>query len=108
MPDLLSFLRSALEEEREINHHGKSRKVKNDEDDDGLVNVSPVGAFDKNLVSVHEQVQDKALKNYYAKVKLTKEKKKTLDRCIFFQKQIKVWIIIIFITIYWISGLNNQ
>jgi hypothetical protein len=34
--------------------------------------------FDKNLVSVQEQVQDKAFQEYYSKGKLTKEKQKIM------------------------------
>ena len=41
--------------------------------------------FDKNLVSVQEQVQDKALREYYSKVKLTKEKQKIGQVCYVFK-----------------------
>ena len=43
---------SALEESREINHHGKAIKV---EEDGNL-------SFDKDLISRDERTQDKALK----------------------------------------------
>ena len=69
--------------------------------------------FDKNLVSVQEQVQDNALREYYSKVKLeeeklTKEKQKIMDRCVMFSRRIKPVIALIFyVTFYWASGLLN-
>ena len=63
--------------------------------------------FDKNLVSVQEQVQDKALREHYSKVKLTKEKQKSMDRCIMFSRRIQPTIALIFVTCYWVSGLVN-
>ena len=54
----LFILRSALDEAREINHHGMSVKVGEDgnEDDDGAE------TYDKDLVSRDEKTQDKALR----------------------------------------------
>ena len=68
---------------------------------------SPSYGFDKNLVSVKEQVQDKALKEYYSKVKLTKAKQKVMDRCILFSRKIKPLIAFVFISVCWVSGLLN-
>ena len=99
--------RSELEDTREINHHGKVRSVNATEEESTTTTVHGTPAFDKNLVSVHEGVQDKALKAYYSKVKLTKEKQKVMDRCILFSRKIKPLIAIVFVTIYWVSGLLN-
>ena len=63
-----------MEDERNINQQGKSQPVKSDKDGESKA-VAPASAmigFDKNLVSVKEQVQ--ALSGYFYKVKLTKEK----------------------------------
>ena len=58
-------------------------------------------------MSVKEQVQDKALREYYSKVKLTKEKQKQMDRCVLFSRKTKPFIAFVFITVYWVSGLLN-
>ena len=103
------LIRSDIEDEREINHHGKTRSVKATDDKDtshGSSAKSRIG-FDKNLVSVQEQVQDKALRDYYSKVKLTKEKQKTMDRCILFSRRIKPFIALVFVSFYWVSGIMN-
>ena len=98
--------RSEIEDSREINHHGKSRSVKSNNVEPTLHGTT-APAFDKNLVSVQEQVQDAALRDYYSKVRLTKEKQKLMDRCILFSRKIKPFIAIVFITVYWFSGLLN-
>ena len=58
-------------------------------------------------MSVKEQVQAKALREYYSKVKLTKEKQKLMDRCVLFSRKIKPFIAFVVITVYWVSGLLN-
>ena len=63
--------------------------------------------FDKNLVSVQEQVQDKALREYYSKVKITKEKEKLMKRYMNFSRRVKPVIALLFIIIYWVSGIIN-
>ena len=101
--------RSDIEDERKINHHGKSRPVKSDKDQESKA-VAPPSAmigFDKNLVSVQEQVQDKALREYYSKVKLTKEKEKLMRRYMNFSRRVKPVIALLFVTVYWVSGLVN-
>ena len=100
--------RCEIEDSREINHYGKSRSVKADDEETTTYGTSSPGyGFDKNLVSVKEQVQDKALREYYSKVKLTKGKQKVMNRCILFSRKIKPFIAIVFITVYWVSGLLN-
>ena len=97
------FFRSELEDEREINHHGKARTVGGDDTSEDR----PAVGFDKNLVSVLEGVQDKALREYYSKVKLTKKKEKILQRCINFSRRVKPVVAVIFVIVYWVSGLKN-
>ena len=80
-------------------------------DNDGAANTIQVathGGLDQKLFSVNENVQVHAMKDYYAKLKLTKKKRRSLDRLIFFQKKVKVVIVIIFIIVYWTSGLQNS
>ena len=56
---------------------------------------------------MQEQVQDKALKEYYSKVRLTKERRRMMERCIWFSRRVKPAIALVFLTFYWVSGLNN-
>ena len=99
------IIRSEIEDERQINHHGKSRYVKAGDADVLLTKINVASAkakigFDKNLVSVQDQVQDKALQKYYSKVKLSKEERTTMDRCVMFSRRIKPVIALIFVTFY--------
>ena len=82
-------------------------KVNDDEESNAVAPVSARIGFDKNLVSVQEQVQDKALKDYYAKVKLTKEKQILMRRYMNFSRRVKPVVALLFIIIYWVSGLIN-
>ena len=100
----LTVLRSEIEEDREINHHGKPHTVK--KADSGSVS-GPMMTFDKNLISRKEQVQDQALKDYYKRVKVTASKAKVMKRCIFFSRKVKPMIALIFIGSYWFGGLQN-
>ena len=106
------YKRSEIEEEREINHHGKSRSVKAGNDNGSpspttiSVTSSDIG-FDKNLVSVREEVQDKALRDFYSKVKVAKGKRKVMDRCVMFSRRVKPALGFTFIAVYWVSGLIN-
>ena len=65
----------------------------------------------EDLVHNDEEIQDSALKNYYAKAKVHDEaKKKVMTALIFFSRTIKPIIILIFVLVYWGSGLyrTNQ
>ena len=73
-----------------------------------MTQVDTHGGLDAKLFSVNENVQVHAMKDYYSKLNLTKKKKKTLNRVIFFQKTVKVIIVLTFVTVYWISGMNNE
>ena len=72
------------------------------------INVEAHGGFDKNLFSAYEDVQDNATKNFHFKLKFIKDKMKSLEKFIFFQMQLKVIIVPIFIATYWISGYSNS
>ena len=70
----IDLLREGEEEAepRQINHHGKIIDV--DEQDEELKNVSVIKVapkddekHDKNLISVNEKVQQRAMKSYYEK-----------------------------------------
>ena len=60
----------------------------------------------EDLVHNDELIQDSALKDYYAKATVKDEtQKKIMNACIFFSRTIKPIIILIFVLIYWGSGL---
>eukprot|EP00088_Acartia_fossae_P033037 TRINITY_DN33804_c0_g2_i1.p1 TRINITY_DN33804_c0_g2~~TRINITY_DN33804_c0_g2_i1.p1 ORF type:complete len:152 (-),score=26.84 TRINITY_DN33804_c0_g2_i1:17-427(-) len=85
-------------EEREINHHGKPRKV---EPADGEV-IQVQSASDKKLVSRNEKVQVDALRNYYM---THSKRKKKLEWADMSAHRIIPGIAISFITIFWTIGL---
>ena len=65
----------------------------------------------EDLVHNDEEIQDSALKNYYLQAKVHDEtKKKVMAVLIFFSRTIKPVIILIFVIVYWGSGLyrTNQ
>ena len=101
----LTVLRSEIEEDREINHHGKPHTVK--KADSGSVS-GPMMTFDKNLISRKEQVQDQALKDYYKRIVITSDtKRKILAGCIMFSRKVKPIIATTFVVCYWSAGLHN-
>ena len=65
----------------------------------------------EDLVHNDEEIQDSALKNYYSQAKVHDEtKRKIMAVLIFFSRTIKPIIILIFVLVYWGSGLyrTNQ
>ena len=58
------LFRSALDDAREINHHGMTVKVGGgeEEEQEELTLDGPENAFDKNLISRDERTQDAAMK----------------------------------------------
>ena len=65
----------------------------------------------EDLVHNDEEIQDSALKNYYANAKVHDEtKRRVMTALIFFSRTIKPIIILIFVLVYWGSGLyrTNQ
>ena len=65
----------------------------------------------EDLVHNDEEIQDSALKNYYAKAEVHDEtKRRVMTALIFFSRTIKPIIILIFVLVYWGSGLyrTNQ
>ena len=125
------IIRTDLQDEKEINHHGETRIVKVKEDDDentGERNkyVDPVDhlfqvmknlpeesngveeGFNRDLIHKDERIQDKALKAYYANFEINSEqKRKILNVCINFSRKIKPVIAAIFVISYWAAGLWN-
>ena len=87
-----------------------ARKVNSEEDSQVAlsIQVATHGGLDARLFSVKEDVQLDAVKEYYERVKLAKAKMKAMKRCIFFQRTIKVIIVLTFVTVYWISGMANE
>ena len=84
-----------MEEDNESGKDAKDKVVPNLED----------------LVHNDEEIQDSALKDYYAKAQVTDETQlKIMKGLIFFSRTIKPIIILIFVFIYWGSGLyrTNQ
>ena len=67
----IDFLREGEEEEREINHHGKTIKVGGEVDDDKEEKMRAVtvhsGKVNSKLFSVNEKSQQKAVRDYYKK-----------------------------------------
>ena len=104
-----SLCRSTIEEERDINHHGRPRTVKCNDDEDTAKpkQVKTHQRLNANLFSVFENVQVQALKEFYHQHLPTQTKEKTLSRCIFFQRTVKVIIVLTFVIVYWVSGLTN-
>ena len=108
------IFRTDLQDERQINHHGKVRTVKGSDDDlppvETMVNkIQPEEIYyDKDLVSIDEKKQDNALKEYYRKVVITSDtKKRILSGCIMFSRQVKPVIAALFVISYWSAGLWN-
>ena len=70
--------------------------------------IQPEEGYDRDLVSIDEKKQDKALKEYYRKIVITSDtKRKILSSCIMFSRQIKPVIAAIFVISYWSAGLWN-
>ena len=66
----IDFLRDGEEEEREINHHGKSLKVGGEGGKDEnmkTVTVHPINKSDMKIFSTNEKTQQKAIRDYYQK-----------------------------------------
>ena len=60
--------------------------------------ITPEEDYDRDLVSIDEKKQDKALKEYYRKIVITSDvKKRILSGCIMFSRQIKPVIAAIFV-----------
>ena len=106
--------RTDLQDERQINHHGKIRTVKGDDEvtdepdktSTPVENISPI--LTRDLTNIDERVQDKALKEYYSRVVLTSDHKRMiLASCIMFSRKVKPFIAATFVVCYWSAGLYN-
>ena len=53
------YTRSAIDEDREVNHHGTVIKIGKEDEDE-----KETWEYDKNLVSKDERTQDAALRNH--------------------------------------------
>ena len=112
-----------MQDERQINHHGKVRTVKSSEDaseepdktSTPVENISQLmnkfktdEGYDRDLVHVDERIQDNALKDYYDRIVITSDhKRRILAGCIMFSRQVKPVIAVIFVLSYWSAGLWN-
>ena len=125
--------RTDLEDERQINHHGKVRTVKSGEEEDEIFyektpverlfhvvsrnskedtlpeeDIPPVEGFDRDLIHKNERIQDRALKDYYRNAKAqTEQKRNILNACIMFSRRVKPVIAVVFVICYWSAGLWN-
>ena len=93
----VDYIRTNLEEE---NNNASTSSVEDEKkkDDNNFT-------FE-DLVHNDELIQDSALKDYYAKATVKDEtQRKIMNACIFFSRTIKPIIILIFVCIYWGSGL---
>ena len=112
-----------MQDERQINHHGKVRTVKSSDDaiDEPDKTSTPVEnishllkefqseeGYNRDLVHIDERVQDNALRDYYNNIVITSDhKRKILAGCIRFSRQVKPVIAVIFVVSYWSAGLWN-
>merc|ERR1711978_146233 len=93
------------DEDREINHHGRPVEVCEAEfgPDGSMVKVT-----DKDLVAVNEQVQLKALKDFYDRADNMRERKKRrLERCQRFTLVYNPILALAFVAVYWSIGLSH-
>ena len=100
----IDMLRS--EEERTVNHHGKERKVTDNDPNDSEDEETWAQPRDLKIVSRNDQVQQKALKELYAQ-NMLKDKE---NRLRFYLKVTKFYIpllVALFIFSYWAYGLSK-
>ena len=99
------------DESREINHHGETRRV--GEDDDGTphrtILVTPAKIHPSDLVDTNEAVQQKALKIHYENLK--RQKASTRENKIRWWKRFSLVtnpiICVAFVIGFWAMGLNE-
>ena len=95
------------DEEREINHHGKTIQV-SDQNEEGA-SITKVSPADAALISVNEKVELEAQKVFYEKLEAEMGQK--------ISKKLKFWqnvslvyaplFALGFMTVYWIAGLKH-
>ena len=119
----INIYRTDLQDERQINHHGKVRTVRSSDDateepdktSTPVENISQLmnkfktdEGYDRDLVHVDERIQDNALRDYYDRIVITSDhKRRILAGCIMFSRQVKPVIAVIFVLSYWSAGLWN-
>ena len=91
------------EEDREINHHGTTRKVGDEADgSDPVFNLSG-----NDLRHRDEKKELEARKQFYKQMDRKKKNKKQLKFCKKIGKQIIPVVCILFSTVYWTYGLSQ-
>ena len=95
------------EEVKEVNHHGKPRKV--EADDDGMAPVEDVVKVSPaDLKHRREDKEVAARREYYQQIAKAQKNKDKLRRCKKFGRRDIPTFIITFVTIYWVFGLSNM
>ena len=96
------------DDEREINHHGTAIKLDGSEESD-VIQVAPAsGQPQVDLrISRDEQVQQRALKEFYENEEeiMMKKKSQRLEWCLKFTHIYNPLLALSFVTIYWTVGL---
>ena len=88
------------EDEREINHHGKTIKI-GENNEGGIVQVATEGDINK-LRSINEKIQQDSLRKYYAKLKSNEEKIKSYQH---FVRVTYPTFCVCFVILFWLIGL---
>ena len=96
------------DDDREINHHGTAIKLDGSEESD-LIQVVPAPEQPEVdlKISRHEQVQQRALKEFYENEEeiVMKKKSQRLEWCLKFTHVYNPLLALSFVTIYWTVGL---
>ena len=108
--DFKVYTDTLREEVKEVNHHGKPRKVEADDDGDSgmapvedVVKVSPL-----DLRHRREDKEVEARRQYYQQIEKAQKNKDKLRRCKKFGRRDIPTFIITFVIIYWVFGLSNM
>lgn len=94
------------DEDREINHHGKAIQINEEKQAGSMIQVAPAKMA---LVSVNEEEERRAQKEFYEKVASEMGKKKA-KKLAFWKRVSLVYIPIfalVFISVYWVAGLKH-
>ena len=94
--------------DREINHHGKAVKLDGSEESDVIQVVPAPEEPEVDLrISRHEQVQQRALREFYEDEEeiMMKKRSQRLEWCLEFTHIYNPMLALSFATIYWTVGL---
>ena len=95
------------DDDREINHHGRAVQLDGG-DESGVIQVVPATEETLDLkISRHEQIQQRALKDFYEseEEKMVKKKRQRLEWCLKFTHVYNPILALSFVTVYWTVGL---